>query len=141
MFNWKTEYETGNEKVDNQHKRLFEIGNSAYELLKKDIYLDKYDRILNIINELKDYTTYHFRSEEDYMFKVGFKGFFSHKIEHDDFIKKIDTIDYDRIDNGHNDYILEILNFIADWITKHILVSDMQHSHNNKSDLMDKKLG
>jgi hemerythrin len=129
MFYWKEECETGNAVVDNQHKKLFEIGNSAYELLKNEIYADKYDRIVDIIHELKDYTVYHFQAEEEYMLKSGFKGFFSHKVEHDDFIEKFDHIDYNRIDQGQNDYILEILNFVAEWITQHILVKDKQHSH------------
>lgn len=128
MFKWKDEFATGNKKVDQQHQKLFEIGNRAYELLRNDLYLDKYDRIVTIINELKDYTVYHFQSEEDYMLKIKYKGFFAHKMEHDNFIKKINNIDYDRIDEGQNDYILEILSFIADWISEHILVKDKQHS-------------
>ncbi|WP_042356800.1 bacteriohemerythrin [Bacillus rubiinfantis] len=129
MFKWKEEYKTGNTLVDEQHKKLFAIGDSAYELLKNDGYLDKYDKIVDTIQELKDYTVYHFRAEEEYMLKSGFKGFFAHKVEHDDFIEKFENIDYSRIDDGQNEYILGILNFIADWITQHIIVKDQQHSH------------
>lgn len=128
LFIWKEEFETGNVVVDGQHKKLFNIGNEAYELLKKDFCLDKYDQVVKIINQLRDYTAYHFQEEEEYMLKIGYKGFFAHKVEHDDFIEKINHIDYSLIDQGQDEYILEILNFIAEWITEHILKSDMQHS-------------
>lgn len=130
MFKWKSEYETGVEKVDEQHKKLFHIANEAYELLTNDLYIDKYDRIIHIIEELKDYTVFHFTAEEEYMISTGFKKFLSHKVEHDDFIKKFDEIDYNRIDNGQNKYIMELLEFIYRWIDEHILVKDKEHSHN-----------
>jgi hemerythrin len=129
MFNWKNDYETGVELIDEQHKKLFEIANRAYQLFKNDFYIDKYDRIVQIIEELKDYTVFHFTSEEEYMLKVGYKRFLSHKVEHDDFITKFQDIDLKRIDKGQNDYILELLNFIYKWIDEHILVKDKQHSH------------
>lgn len=129
MFKWKIEYETGTELIDEQHKKLFEIGNRAYELLKNEFYTDKYDRILDIIEELKNYTVFHFSSEEEHMLKMGYKGFFAHKVEHDDFIKKINDIDYNRIDQGQNEYIMEILNFLYKWIDEHILIKDQKHSH------------
>lgn len=128
MFKWEKEFETGNAIVDEQHKTLFEIGERAFELLKNDLYTDKYDKIIDIIHELKDYTVFHFRAEEEYMLKVGYKGLFSHKMEHDGFIEKFNQIDYNRIDQGQNDYIYDLLNFIADWITEHILIKDRQHS-------------
>lgn len=129
VFKWKTDYETGVAMVDEQHKKLFEIGNRAFELLKNDIYLDKYDRILDIIEELKNYTVFHFASEEQYLLEKGYKGFFAHKVEHDDFMKKVNDIDYKRIDEGQNEYIMEIMQFLYSWIDEHILVKDQQHSH------------
>jgi hemerythrin len=35
MIKWQDSYKTGVEKLDSQHRRLFEIANEAYELLKK----------------------------------------------------------------------------------------------------------
>jgi hemerythrin len=129
MFKWKKDYETGVVFIDEQHQKLFEIGNRAYELLKNDFVTDKYDRILDIVQELKNYTAFHFASEEEYLFKSGYKGFFAHKVEHDDFIKKFNDIDLSRIDRGQEAYIMELMSFLSDWISEHILVKDQQHSH------------
>ncbi|ERI95518.1 hemerythrin HHE cation binding domain protein [Clostridiales bacterium oral taxon 876 str. F0540] len=129
MLKWKSDYETGVEFIDEQHEKLFEIGNRAFDLLRNDIYVDKYDKIIDIIQELKNYTIFHFSSEEKYLLETGYKGFLAHKVEHDDFIKKFDDVDFSRIDQGQNEYIMELLNFISSWITEHILVKDQQHSH------------
>lgn len=129
MFNWKSEYETGVVFIDEQHKKLIEIGNRAYELLSNNFYVDKYDRILDIIEELKSYTVFHFNSEEEYLLKSGFKGFLSHKVEHDEFIKKFNDIDFNHIDVSQDEYIMGIMAFIYKWIDEHILIKDQQHSH------------
>ncbi|MDP4145138.1 MAG: bacteriohemerythrin [Bacillota bacterium] len=129
MFKWKSEYETGVEFIDEQHKKLFEIGNRLFELLNNNFYTDKYDKIIAIIEELKNYTAFHFAAEEEYLIKTGYKGFFAHKVEHDDFIKKFNDIDLRYIDNGQDKYMLEMLEFIFKWIDEHILIKDRQHSH------------
>ncbi|NLY42610.1 MAG: hemerythrin family protein [Clostridiaceae bacterium] len=128
MFKWKSEYETGIKLIDEQHKKLFEIANRVYELLMNDLYVDKYDMIIEVINELKDYTVYHFQTEEEYMIRAKYKKFFSHKAEHDEFIKKVKEVDLYSIDNMQNQYLLELLNFIVEWIEKHILEVDKQLS-------------
>ena len=125
MISWKDEYKIGVETIDNQHKKLFEIANTAYELLKNDTYIDKYDRIVQILEELKEYTKFHFKSEEEYMESIGYKRLLSQKVAHNDFIDKIYSINLSEIDENQDEYILEILDFIVNWISVHILESDM----------------
>ena len=127
MFEWKDEYNTGIEKIDQQHRMLFKIANSAYELLKNDIVVDKYDRIVEIVEELKNYTIFHFKSEEEYMLKIGYKKFLSHKVEHDEFVKKINDIDFEKIDSSQNESILKLLEFVYQWIDHHILEIDKRY--------------
>lgn len=124
MLKWKDEYVIGIDIIDEQHKMLFEIAQKAYELLTNDIYVDKYDRILNVIGELKDYAIYHFKCEEEYMLKIGYKRFLSQKVEHDEFIKKVNDIDFNKIDENQDAYLLSILDFIVDWTSEHILQKD-----------------
>lgn len=124
MFKWNEDYKTGVELIDEQHKKLFEIGNRAYELLKNRLYTDKYDKILEIIEELKDYTIFHFQTEENYLLENKCKTFFSHKVQHDDFIKKLDCTNSSNIDESQEEYIMELLQFIYKWIDGHILGND-----------------
>jgi hemerythrin len=89
------------------------------------MYLDKYDRILEVLNELKEYAIYHFKSEEEYLLSIGYKKFLSHKAEHDEFIQKVNDVDLKRIDVDQNAYLLSVLEFIVNWISDHILQRDM----------------
>lgn len=121
---WKDEYCIGIDKIDNQHKHLFEIGNRAYDLLNDQFRLDKYDRIVEIIEELRQYTIYHFKSEEEYMQSISYKKFFSQKVQHDYFIKKINEVDLSEIDENQDAYLNDLLAFVFEWILKHILEED-----------------
>ena len=49
-------------EIDEQHKKLFEIVNRIKALLNDELIFDKYDGIIAIINELKEYTIYHFKT-------------------------------------------------------------------------------
>lgn len=124
MIKWKDDYKIGIYEIDNQHRRLFEIAEDTYNLLKNEFILDKYDKIIELISELKDYAKYHFKSEEEYMEKIGYKRLLSHKVEHKDFIEKIDSIDVFKIDQNQEAYVMELLDFIVNWISNHIMEKD-----------------
>ncbi|KOF56524.1 MULTISPECIES: bacteriohemerythrin [Clostridium] len=126
MVQWSEEYVIGIEKIDEQHKRLFEIANEAYKLLKDQFLIDKYDRIVAIIKELKDYTKYHFQYEEEYMKSIGYRKYLSQKVAHDDFIEKINKFDLKKIDNSQDEAILNLLEFVVSWIGLHIQKEDTQ---------------
>lgn len=89
MYEFKEEYKTGIDFIDEQHKVLFEIADKTYALLKNDLTIDKYDKVVELIKELQDYTGFHFNAEEEYMKSINYKRMFTQKIEHDAFIKKL----------------------------------------------------
>lgn len=124
MIQWKDDYKIGIEKIDEQHKKLFEIANRAYDILTKEIVVDKYDKVADVIEELREYTSYHFKTEEDYMLKIGYKRFLSQKAARDEFIKKIYGINLDDISENDDKQLLDILEFVVNWISGHILGAD-----------------
>jgi hemerythrin len=121
----KEEYKLGVQFIDEQHEKLFEIGERAYTLLKDPYTIDKYDKIVAILRELKDYTVIHFRDEENYMESIQYKKLFTQKIDHEQFIKKIDSVDLNHIDANQDQYLMDILNFIAQWLVDHIIEKDL----------------
>lgn len=124
MIEWKANYELGIKHIDEQHQKLFEIADRAYKLLTNDFIADKYDRIIDILEELKEYTIFHFKSEEEYMLSIGYKRLLSHKVIHEDFINSINDVDLNEMDLNQNESVKKILEFIVDWIDKHILNED-----------------
>lgn len=124
MITWREEFSIGVKEIDEQHKQLFDIANRAYKLLKDEMRDDKYDGIIAVIEELKEYTVYHFNYEQEYMIKIGYKKFLSHKVLHDDFVEKIYGVNINKIDEDQQQYLLDILEFVVKWIEGHILGRD-----------------
>ena len=124
MYEFKEEYKTGIDFIDEQHKVLFEIADKTYNLLKNDLTLDKYDKIVALIEELQNYTVFHFNAEEEYMKSINYKRMFTQKIEHDAFIKRIKDVDFSKIDQDQDEYIISILQLLNDWLTGHIFEND-----------------
>jgi hemerythrin len=124
MYEMKPEYFTGIEFIDEEHTKLFAIANECYDLLTNQFIEDKYDYILEVINDLKEYTKYHFNHEEEYMNSIGYKKVLSQKVSHNDFIEKINNIDSEHIDENQKDALLEVLDFLTTWLVEHILKQD-----------------
>lgn len=124
MFEMDNSYLTGIKLIDDEHAKLFEIGGRAYELLTNSFAIDKYDKIVAIIEELREYTVNHFRDEEEYMESINYKKMFTQKMEHAQFIKKIDEVDFNKLDHDQEQYLMDLLTFISKWLTGHILEKD-----------------
>jgi len=124
VIKWKDDFKIGIDEIDEQHKQIFRIANEAYELLKDEFAIDKYDRIAELLEELKDYAKFHFSFEESYMQSKNYRGYFSHKLAHDSFVDKVNSYDLDEVDENQDQYILEILEFVVNWISQHSLVTD-----------------
>ena len=122
MFEWKEKYSVAVEKFDKKYKELLKIGRelvSAFENLEKGI--DQYDHIVKLLNEMQEYTVYHFESEEKAMKKVNYPELKEHKKVHQKFIEKLKEIDIEKIDEDQKQFSMELLDFIDKWIERHIL--------------------
>ncbi len=124
MYEMKPEYFTGIEFIDEEHTKLFAIANECYDLLTNQFIEDKYDYILKVVNDLKEYAIYHFNHEEEYMNSIGHKKILSQKVSHNDFIEKINSIDFEHIDENQKDALLQLLDFLTTWLVEHILKQD-----------------
>ena len=113
MYEMKPEYYTGIAQIDEEHKKLFEIADEAYELYKNEFIPDKYDHIAKILNELRDYTKIHFQHEEEYMKSINYKGMFMQKVQHDQFCQKLDELDLEHLDENSDEVIQEVLTFLT----------------------------
>jgi hemerythrin len=127
LFKWRDEFRTNIRIIDEQHKKLFEIGGRLYDIAALSDSYDHYDEIMRILGELEDYTVYHFGFEENLLNEKGFINFDLHKIEHDFFIKKLKKIRNKDMEENQSESVMEIIKFVANWISEHILKSDFQY--------------
>lgn len=127
MFKWQEIFSCGIQEIDRQHQRLFEIGRKIYETATLNDECDHYDELAQTLDELIEYTKYHFDYEEKLMEKYNYPGYAVHKIEHAFFIKKVLKIADKDFEENQNQTMMEIVHFVADWITGHILDTDMKY--------------
>lgn len=124
----KPEYYIGIDMIDEEHKQLFSYADEAYELLHDEYTPDKYDRIDIILEKLRDYTVKHFADEEQYMESINYKKLFTQKIQHQEFIQKIDEFMEHHNDEveDQDEQIMGILTYLTEWLVNHILYVDGQ---------------
>lgn len=127
MIKWKDEFSCNIKEIDDQHKNLFILGERIYYAASVNDGFDHYDEIFSIIQELLAYTEYHFKYEEDLFQKYGYADYEAHKIEHDFFVKKARKIASKDLENAQYEAIIEIAEFIANWVAGHILKSDFAY--------------
>ncbi len=110
--------------IDDQHKKLIHLINEFYRNIS--IQSSK-ESIFKLIKALKEYTVFHFSTEEQYMKQYGYPEYIEHKAEHDRFVQRV--LDFeDRYKNGKLILTLEITNFIKNWVSNHIKTTDKKYS-------------
>lgn len=123
-FAFTSKYHTGIEVVDQEHQRLFEIIADANKVIHAELLHDKYDEIMRILSELKDYTQEHFRDEEACMEEMGYPGLAEQKKAHEAFIEKLAEVNLDSMDDNQQEYLEELIDFLLNWLSVHILHMD-----------------
>ncbi len=123
-INWNDSLSVKINSIDLQHKKLIDLINGFYDHINQGSQKVK---MLELIKSLKDYTVFHFSTEEKYMKQYNYPEFSNHKKEHEIFIKKVHDFE-DRYMNGKLILTIEITNFIKDWVTNHIMNTDKKYS-------------
>lgn len=126
MFQFKEEFVTGVDFIDNEHKKLFELTQETYDIFMDKFMIDKYDHIVRILNELRDYTKYHFKHEEEFMDEIGYKKRFTHMMLHNEFAEKLEDYDFEKMDYDQAGALVDLLNFLYEWLTEHIAKADKE---------------
>lgn len=135
-FAFTDNYRTGIELVDDEHKRLFEIIRDANDLIHAELLHDKYDKILDILEELKTYTEVHFQDEERYMTRINYPELDAQKRAHAIFIERLVNIDLselDEIDDHQQEYLYDLIDFLLGWLSNHILKMDKRIGEYSKT--------
>lgn len=119
-------YLTGIPLIDKEHRELFRIIGEVHKLIYNEFIPDKYDDIVSLLEQLKDYTKFHFDDEEEYMKQINYEGLPAQKRAHDAFVTRLEEMDLSSIDENQQDTLEELMEFLTEWLVNHILNSDKQ---------------
>ena len=125
---WKEEYSLGIETIDNQHKKLLGMINALSDLRATD---DLREVSMKVINDMKEYAVYHFKTEEDYFEKFNYEDKDVHKKIHDAFVAKIGDFT-DELNKTPDEDIIQftykLLDYLQDWLIDHIMGTDRKYA-------------
>jgi hemerythrin-like metal-binding protein len=123
MFEWKNEYLVGIGSIDAQHQGLFAIGRQLYAAMSAGQGKSVLARILD---RLVRYTSVHFAHEERLMQLYRYPDFANHKAEHDALVKQVLEFQTE-FNSGRATMAVKVLQFIKDWLEKHIKGTDFAY--------------
>ena len=123
FFEWSENYNLGIVDIDNQHKKLVLMINDLHDAMKSG---KAADILGTLLAGLRNYNMTHFTNEEKYMMRFRYPKYAEHKGEHEVFIEKISEFQK-RFASGNAAITVELMNFLKDWLTKHILGTDKEY--------------
>ena len=114
------------EKMDDQHKVLFDIANKMGNIVLSAG--DDKSSLLKITNELLEYTKKHFKEEEEYLEKNSYnkKELEFQKGQHIIFINKIKEFK-ESIEVHNKKPSIDMIEFLRDWLLNHIDIEDKKY--------------
>lgn len=121
-FVWSNGLNTGNDLIDDDHRKLVGMINALYDAMSEGRGSDVMGRVLD---NLITYTKVHFHREEAEMLRRNYPKYPEHKREHDKFIADINRLKTE-FDNGVTINSTHVGKMLSDWLRNHIVKVDMQ---------------
>ena len=123
LMNWENKYSVGVAEMDAQHQKWFGILNRLHEamLAGKAQELQR-----SILSEMVAYTQTHFLQEEIMLKARGYPMLAAHRVLHLDFARQVQAIET-KLQAGGAVLTIDIMEFLKQWLGKHILTQDTQY--------------
>lgn len=121
---WKDEYSVGITHIDQDHKKLIKLLNQFTTAYDYDM-TEEFEK--EALEELINYTQYHFEREEKLMSENDYPDFESHKAKHQEMIKQVSTFVELYNEKGH-DALKEISEYLTAWLINHINGTDKEYT-------------
>jgi hemerythrin-like metal-binding protein len=120
LISWSNMLSTGIAEQDTQHKKLIDLINQLNDAMQAGHSADVLGKVLS---ELVNYTVFHFGYEEKLMAQYKYEDTPAHKLEHAKFVQTAGDLKK-KFDAGNAVISVEIMNFLRDWLTNHIMKTD-----------------
>lgn len=120
LMQWNSTFSINVKKFDDQHKRLVELINQLYDAMKSG---EGFTMLESVLHSVINYTATHFADEEKMMAAHGYPDLAKHKAIHQDLVKRVLELQQ-KLKSGSPAVTMEVLNFLKDWLVKHIQGED-----------------
>jgi hemerythrin len=123
LITWSDKYSVGVRAIDAQHAGLVETLNELHGAMMKG---HASSIAGDLLHKLVDYTHGHFSAEEKMMAATRYPGLTLHSAKHRDLTRQVEEF-VGRYERGEVRINLELLTFLSDWLTTHILKEDREY--------------
>lgn len=120
FFAWEDRYRIGVEPIDRQHRRLVEMIDELYAAMYAG---EGRSALEKTMDALLEYTGEHFAAEERLMVLHGYPELDEHRRIHRRMREHVLALK-GRCDDGELAGPVQIINFLKNWLAKHILGTD-----------------
>jgi hemerythrin-like metal-binding protein len=122
FIEWSPRYDVNVTAIDEQHRRLVEMINELYVAM---VERRASEAVRQTVDQMVDYARDHFALEEAHMADHAYPEFERHRAEHARFTRKAAELQA-RLAGGTLVLSLEVISYLRDWLTNHIVRSDKQ---------------
>jgi hemerythrin-like metal-binding protein len=123
LITWSDRMSVGVERIDKQHRQLIDLLNSLHAEMMAGRGLQA---VSEVLDNLIKYAKTHFATEETLFRNHGYPQSQAHKQEHDELTDKAIALQRE-VSSGRATLTLPTMNFLKDWLSSHILKSDMAY--------------
>lgn len=117
-------YGTGNNLIDEQHKKLVELINGLIEACSLGKGKEEIGKVLSF---LENYVVTHFKDEEELMDRVACPARAENKASHDRFIQEYENFKKTYEEEGAKlSLVIKLQKTICDWFIAHVCKVDCQ---------------
>ena len=116
---WIPEYSVGNKEMDEQHKVLFSMINDFF-------HQESRPTVIATFQHLSSYIDLHFEAEENLLRQINYPKTAEHVKKHDELRSKFHLLQQS-LENDQINSHLKISTFLYNWLSSHILKSDMDY--------------
>ena len=125
LVSWDEKLSVGVRSIDDQHNKLVTLLNQLHD----GMMAGKGKEVVGpVLMGLIDYTATHFKHEEDLFTRTGYPETEAHKREHAELVRRVLQIQQTYEEKGPSVLTIQVMNFLKDWLTHHILGADRAYS-------------
>lgn len=121
---WNPTMSVGVEILDDDHKKL--IGMLTV-LLEDGVAAKNRDDLVQLLNDLLDYTSVHFTREEDLMDRQGYPDLDAHKAAHRYFVDEVRKLSREYDESNTMMLRIDLILLLKEWLIEHIQSVDMRY--------------
>ena len=123
IIKWRDTYNTGVDQFDREHHKIVELINAMFLAIRNKSNLEE---VSPLLEEVLDYTSYHFDNEEKVMRDTNYPELETHIEEHRK-LKEQSLQFKELLKENFSEQSIKFYRFLRDWLINHILDCDKKY--------------